>query len=375
MKPHVDVSQITKTIDAWGYASKRFIKRHDLALAVCIAIIVICFGSWLGWRNNKIIPGYPFPHFRYNSTDPLRFLANWDGPDYITIAKHGYQRIFDASFFPLYPLLIRLVHYVLPSYLLSALLISWGSFIGVLYFYAKILRHLGIVKTTTNLFYALLLLVLFPTGVFFIATYTESLFAFLALASIYAALKHRPLLCGVLLFFAAITHITGLPLIILDALILWEERLPIVQIASVAGAGVVSIAAYMAYMYSAFRDPLAFVTSQKKIHSWLGHNYYEMLKTTDALNIVFSLLLIASAWYYWNRRRSFSVYSILFLLIPAVGAQWGGFNRYVLAAFPIPIMLYEILKNRRQAYTAVLIVFSILWTLTLLQYAAGYIGS
>jgi hypothetical protein len=354
---------------------KRLVIRYDILFAALVAVSVIGLGTWLGWYNNKIIPAYPKAHFHYISSNPLSFLSNWDGPDYIAIAQHGYTTMMNTSFFPLYPLVVRVIYYVLRSYLMSALFVSWASFVGAIYFYTKILKRLGLVEPETNSILAILPFILFPTAVFFIATYTESLFAFFALASIYYALNRHYVLAGILLLLATMTHVTGLFLVVLDAMILWEEKVPIKRIAITILTGMVGLAIFMTYLYIRYHDALAFVKAQKQGHGWLGADYLRLITSTDVFNILFCILLIAAGVYYWNKRRSLAVYALLFLLIPILGAQWGGFNRYVLMAFPIPLMLYEALKDKRQLYTFILIVSSILWTYTLLQYAAGYIGS
>lgn len=360
-------SHVNKVIDV--------IKRNDLLIALFLGVAVIVIGSWLGWYNNKIIPLYPKPHFHYLSDNPLKFLSNWDGPDYINIAKHGYQNIYNASFFPLYPLLIRGFYYVVRSYLMSALMISWVSLVGAIYFFIKLIKQLGLATTQSGAATAVLFWLLFPTGVFLIATYTSSLYALLALSSIYFALSRRYLLSGILLFFATLTHITGVFVMVLDLLILFEQKLPLKKITATAIIGGAGIGAFALYSWLHFHDIFAFVKSQNQIHGWLHFDYVRLFATTDYLNALFVLLLLASAVYFWSRRKSFAIYSLLFLTIPLIGGIWGGFNRYVLTAFPIPLMIYGLFKKKRFFMTLILILSVMLYTYTLLQYAGGYIGS
>lgn len=359
----------------WFDVCKELVAKYDVLAALLITMALVIVSTWLGIHNNMVVPFFANPHFRYLSPNPLRFLSNWDGPDYIAIAKHGYRTLLHASFFPLYPLLIRGVYYLVRSYLMSALLISWGSLVGAIYFYIKIVKRLGIGGKESSRLLAVAPFILFPTGVFFIATYTESLFSLLALASLYMSLQKRYVWAGVLLFFVNLTHIPGIFVIIMDALVLWEERLPLRKITITVGMGTSGIAAYMVFLFARYHDALAFLKSQTQIHGWLGNDYYYLIRSTSFFNVLFSVLLIASAAYYWRTRKSFAVYSLLFLAIPIVGAQWGGFNRYVLVAFPVPLMLYEVFKERPRVYTFVIVASTVLWTYTLLQYAAGYVGS
>lgn len=360
-------SRINKVIDVT--------KRNDLCVALFLGLVVIIVGTWLGWYNNTIIPLYPNPHFHYLSSNPLKLLSNWDGPDYINIAKHGYQNILNASFFPFYPLLIRGFYYVVRSYLMSALFISWASLVGAIYFFIKLVKQLGLATSQSGSATAVLFWLLFPTGVFLIATYTSSLYALLALSSIYFALNRRYWLSGGLLFLATLTHITGVFVVVLDLLILFEQKLPLKKIAATAIIGFAGIGTFAMYSWLHLHDIFAFVKSQHQIHGWLHFDYTSLFTTTDYLNALFVLMLLASAVYFWSRRKSFAIYALLFLLIPLVGGIWGGFNRYVLTAFPIPLMIYGLVKEKRFLMTLILVLSVMLYTYTLLQYAGGYIGS
>jgi hypothetical protein len=62
-------------------------------------------------------------------------------------------------------------------------------------------------------------------------------------------------------------------------------------------------------------------------------------------------------------------------LIPAVGHQYGGFNRYVLMAFPLQLMAFEVLRKKTDLLYLTLIVMSSVWAYLVVQYVGGYIGS
>ena len=359
---------------AWYARGRALVYQYDIVVAVLCAVSVVALGVILGLRNDGMIAYRLGPNVHYSLAKPLSVLAHWDGLAYLKIARFGYKTMLDAGFFPLYPLMIRVLHAIINSYLLSALFISWIALIGAIYFYIKIIRHLGLVNRKTNLALAVAPFVLFPTAVFMIVTYTEGLFALFALASIYYALQKRYGLVGLFILLATLTHVTGAFLIVLDGLILSEENLPIKKILAAVAVGSSGLLMFMGYLYMRFHNPLEFLKSQTHIHGWLKANYLTLFHTTSYLNLLFVILLVAAAVYYWNRRRSFSVYCLLFLLIPLVGAQWGGFNRYVMMAFPVPIMLYEVFKGR-QIYILAILLTAIFWTYTLLQYAAGYISS
>lgn len=359
-------------------AFRESVKRHDLLLALLIAVTMIAAGTVLGWANNKVIPAYPKAHFHYTAepNNPLSFLSNWDGPDYLKIVHHGYKELFDVNFFPLYPLIIRGVSVVVRSALVSALLISWISLVGAIYFYIQILRREGVVRNTDETLRAVSMFVLFPTGIFLIATYTESVYALLALAAIYYALQRKYVRTSLLLLLTSACHITGIFVVVLAAIILWEQKEKLRNIIFTVCVGSLGLLAYMAYLWKYFHDPLAFIKSQKEIHEWLHHGYTNLITGADPFNILFVILLIVTAVYFWRRKRiSFAVYSLLLLTIPLVGRQYGGFNRYVLMAFPLQFMLYQWLRGKKQIYPYALACMAMIWTYFALQYAGGYIGS
>jgi len=255
----------------------------------------------------------------------------------------------------------------------SALLLSWFCFAGAIYFYLKIIKLIFNVTDNEEALRGLLFFILFPAAVFFLATYTEALFAFLALGAIYFALRRNYLAAVAFLLPTTATHLTGILVWILVILILLEQKVHISKVIWTAVIGSLGLVSYMIFLQIHFHDFLAFITSQKH-HGWLQHSYLDILTQAQFFNIVFMLLLVLAAIYWWHRRKSFSVYSLLFLLIPIVGRQYGGFNRYVLMAFPIPLMLYGYLRRKPVGYSLVVALSAIVWAYFLFQYAGGYIG-
>src|SRR6266545_1646178 len=65
----------------------------------------------------------------------LSFWNQWDAQRYLSIAQYGYKTPFDYAFFPLFPLLTRILTPPLGSgsYLLVGMLISNGALLGTLF--------------------------------------------------------------------------------------------------------------------------------------------------------------------------------------------------------------------------------------------------
>src|ERR1700677_1117403 len=140
---------------------------HDFILATVIGVCLIIGTLFLGLENNKVVPlnTDPAAHYLAEPSNPLRLLANWDGPDYLKIATHGYSSITETNFFPLYPLSIYVVKTIISSPLDAALIISWVCFILAIYYYLKLAKILFSLKTNAEALRAVALFVLFPTGI------------------------------------------------------------------------------------------------------------------------------------------------------------------------------------------------------------------
>src|SRR5438552_777431 len=89
---------------------------HHISLYFSIWILAILFISFLGFSA--------LPHSGNFSNDFLKSLGNWDGGHFLGIAQYGYKENFQYAFFPLYPLLIKVVNGIIQNYFWSAILIS-----------------------------------------------------------------------------------------------------------------------------------------------------------------------------------------------------------------------------------------------------------
>ncbi len=349
--------------------------RRDIYLALLVTISLVAVAVFLGWYNNRVVPLNPTTSARY-TLEPhnfLSFMSNWDGPSYLRLAKHGYTSPVETNFFPLYPLLIRVVNKLVGSPLVSALLIAWAALVGAVYFYLKIVRQLFKLPDNREAVKALLFFVLFPTGIFLLATYTESLFALAALGAIYFALSKRYLLAGGFTLLATATHINGLFVLLLVMLLLLEAGVKKGRILLSGIIGSLGLLGYMIFLANKFHDSLLFITSQKN-HGWFKTGYTNLITGADFFNVIFVVLLVLSIFYWQKRRLSLAIYSFLFLLIPLLGKQYGGFNRYVLMAFPMQFMVYNYSRRKPLAFYFALVAMTISWTYFLLQYAGGYTG-
>jgi hypothetical protein len=351
---------------------------QDFLLALAVAAILVSLVALIGQGSSLVLPQLDWPGFHYIG-DPhnvLTFMSNWDSPDYINIAISGYSSNFWVNWFPLFPITIHLAHLVIPSALWSALTVGWIFLVGALYFYIKVARHLLRIDGDIEPLTALMLFVLLPTGIFLVVPFAEGLLAMLGLGAVYFALQKRILPASVLAMLASATHITGIFFAVLVGLILLEEKVKWTKALGAVVVGSFGLLAYMTYLWDLMGRPLAFLESQQIFHHWTQAGVVGIVTNMSASNFLNAVLLIV-AYFYWKRRGrlSLGVFSLLFLTIPLVGHQYGGFDRYVLMAFPVPLMAYDFLRRRQQLLPYVYAFLGMAWAYNVILYTGGYIGS
>jgi hypothetical protein len=143
-------------------------------------------------------------------------LSPWQRYDalvYHQIAAHGYQAgVNTAAFYPLYPLVSRLV--ALPfggQIVLAQLVVSSVAFVVTLRSLYQLAR-LDVGPRAARL--AVWAMALFPSGFILLLPYTESLFLALALPSLWYARRGRPWTAGALALAAGLTRVHGLLLVL-----------------------------------------------------------------------------------------------------------------------------------------------------------------
>ena len=151
----------------------------------------------------------------------------WDALWYQHIAENGYAAgDGSTAFFPLYPLLSRIVSVpLLGNVVLAELLVSSAAFAAAMWLLYRLARLDSASVDTGSVAadrtagsrvalpvpqLAVLLTALFPVGFFLLAPYTEGLFLALTLASFWFARTNRPWAAGAAGFFASLTRAHGI---------------------------------------------------------------------------------------------------------------------------------------------------------------------
>lgn len=133
-----------------------------------------------------------------------------DSQHYLNIAEHGYVNTGDDRllivFFPLYPFLVRGVHFIVQNYLVSGLIVSNLCWV----FAGYLLYELALMDTDKRgALRALKYLCILPASFLFSAPLSDSLFLLLSVACVYAVRKNLYPVAGIIGLLAAFTRMPG----------------------------------------------------------------------------------------------------------------------------------------------------------------------
>jgi hypothetical protein len=339
-----------------------------LAFVVTRAVIIV-----IAELAAIIIGQRPGEHVSESTHTLLAVWGRWDAVHYLNIATNGYQGT-EAAFFPLYPALIRALGTLAGSHLIAGLVISNASFFfGLLFLYKLLELEWDRPTARHGIFFASI----FPSAIFFSAVYTESLFFMLTVASFYYMRKREWWLAGAIGFFAALTRVEGI-LLVVPFLIEWwgtYRSNPVNAFRNLwAGALIpLGLFAYMAYLWVLRGDPLYFSHVQVNwdrhfAPPWvsvfnsfdkIAHATVPQTVANQTLEIAFTLLMIGLLIVGWKKLRpSYIAYMGLSILIPMCTSSLMSMPRFALVLFPM-FAIMAILSEERPLINIAIVAFSL----------------
>lgn len=323
---------------------------------------------------------YRLPDFAPQSI-PLHQLVeswhHWDTGHYMWIATHGYDVAWRTAYFPLYPMLERLVMFATGDALVAGLLISNAAgLVMLVVLYQLICEDFTDEIASRTMLY----LVIFPTAFFFTAGYNEALFLCLVVLSFYALRHGYWWLAAIFGFFAGLTRSAGLLLLLpfCYEYLRWHDfSLRNLRLNSLSGILIVAATGlFSLYCYIHFHDALAFSHAQSHWQHVLrapwhgiigsikamiissGFVSFQSLRNMldlvpDLLVLVTIILGVVGPWRFPASHRVYSIYALvlyLFLqLFPVAGTglfPLQSVGRYMLEVFPAFIVLAYLGKSR-----------------------------
>ena len=310
-------------------------------------------------------------------------LSRWDSGNYALILSNGYKDPASAAFFPLYPLLGRIVNIFIHNPFVSLLIVSNVSFLfAVIFLYMLVRDRYGEECAGRAAFY----ISIFPTSFFFMSGLTESTFLLLAVLAFYYAEKEEWELSGIFGILCSMTRAVGIFMIVPIGLIyLSKKGYNIRRIGSDAIYVLLmplGIFIFMAILMMSGRPPLDFITAGhiwSRLYSWpwwdiarsvgqvsevtfleiLGGHFLIKLLLSIVLVSLFLILSFLSFFQLGAGYGAYSLISMLFFLSnPSRENPLYSGIRFIIVIFPVFVLLAKYGKNR---YADILIVtFSLL---------------
>lgn len=304
-------------------------------------------------------------------------FAAWDSGWYFDIARRGYYFSADGqssvAFFPLYPLLMRIVAWPFGgsdrALWLAGIGISYAAFVAALAVLHDLAERLTGSRESARR--AVLYIAVFPFSFFFARVYTESLFLLVSLLAVAAALRSKWWAAGVFGALAALTRPNGV-LIALPVLCLALAGRPDVRTLLKRGVALASIplalAGYSFYVYDLAGDPLAWMSAQRHWHYSLWHPPWRQLFSLATLieqhgpydvflssryapyqivhGTIAFLVLILTPFVFKRLGLALGAYTLAGVLVPLSASDLQGIGRYTAVLFPLFIVLGTLRSDR-----------------------------
>lgn len=331
----------------------------------------------------------PDAAWRVSRSPWLDLWARWDSGYYLSIASNGYRYIpgemTNVAFFPLYPVILRLLTLGSKSWLALAVVGTVLSHAFTLLAFYLLYRLVRLDDEPAVARRTVWFLAFFPASFFLSMVYTEALFLLLTVAAFYLVRRRQWLPAAVLGGLSALTRSIGFLLIVPLAVEWWQQR-PLrwrrLLLLLLIPAGLLI---FMVYLQLVFGQPLLFINAQG---SWgreiaplgLQERLHYLFVEADLwssirgnlVDILFAgagLILFAVAL--WRLRPSYVLYIAYGLGVPLATLQVFSMPRLLVVIFPLFILLARYLRHRRLvaavlAGSAVLLAYFVVrWSLWL----------
>ncbi len=312
------------------------------------------------------------------TTNMLQYWAKWDSGWYLTILRQGYSwispdRQSNIAFFPLYPILTKIVSFPFElNYFVAGLIVSNLALLGALFYLFALVKQ---EFNRTVAYRTVLFVVIFPLAFFYNTFYTESLFLLTLVASFYHARRNQWWAVGLWGFAAATTRFVGVALLIpLIMEYLAQREWKFTKIRTSIGWLLLiplGLASYMAYLKTHFANSLLFIAAESAWHRaytspWrlISETYWPLArhlsnyldpialaKILDFWYLIFYILAII-AIFLFLKKKSYGVLAVLLVLPALLSGTLESMPRYGMVIFPLYILLAVGARNivLRSAY-------------------------
>ncbi len=317
------------------------------------------------------------------------FLARWDGNWYIGIAHvgyHGFNYPASTAFAPMYPLLIKVLSGNNFAYMpLSAVLIANAfSFLGLYFLYKLVPLVLDETYRLKVCFAYMVFPILTLSG---LVAYSESIFLAFTIGSYYFWKTEKYLLASLLAVCSIFTRQLGILIIVIfvvDTLVGYVTKQHkdqdqqqnhkrilkrvLVLLTSVAGAG-----AFYLFYYLISGTPFILLEAQSffsnsfsplKVLPYVIVRFMadmpkeQAYTATVPIMLLMTIVIIATALFFFRKELSLSVYAIAQLLVYLSMSYPNSFFRWTASIFPIYLFFGYMLFDdwKKNAFVGILAV-------------------
>ncbi len=300
----------------------------------------------------------------------LRMWTEWDAGHYLRIATVGYRPrglpnddpLF-IVFFPGYPAVVKVVSFAVRNLVVSGLLVSAIASVGAGWLLYKLVR---LDADHDEAWRAVILLFTFPTAFFLAAPYSEAMFLFAVLATIYAARTNRWARAGLAGVIATATRVAGiavLPALAYAAMTSGGTLNARVRRLILVAVSVSGLAAYLVINQVVHHDAFWFLHVQRS--HWYQQPVPPWQPVVDAVRelidgqrdpaytVIFAsrlaafafavpVLVVATRWL----RRVDAIYGWAALLVVASTSWLISLPRYLLPIYPIFLVEAKLTRSR-----------------------------
>lgn len=288
------------------------------------------------------------------------FYARWDSYRYVEIAQHGYENPKLATFFPGYPLLMRVVDRTVLAVImdedgrdsrmaLAGIVVSAGcSLLAALGMYTLAYERLDQSQEMAGR--ATFYMLIFPTAMFMTQLYTESAYLAISLWGLVFAYRQRWWLAGGFCLYAALTRPTGMflffPMLTIWLNLWWIGHTPPKRTLLAVITPLLTFWLFNRYLaangidtFEAQQDfgryllhPYALLAFAQQV-GWMG------VESNGLVQIGLDIFLTLLATYFciveWNRHAGLALYGLAATWVSLATGQLVSQNRYILVVIPI----------------------------------------
>ena len=283
--------------------------------------------------------------------------SRWDTGFYVSIATEGYRYegvpLPSVAFFPLLPLLMRLLGGLTGDVVPAGILISNVALLAAMMLLYRLTdEQFGSSTASRAVWYTLI----FPMSFFGSAIYTESLFLLCAIGAFYAARRGHWAIAALLGVCLTMTRLVGIiiaPVLLVEWLMQRRRAdAPIPQFRALSAAFLapLGLLIYMVYLRQTFGDPLAFVHASAawaRVPQPVPQLINELLHASGGPNVLndwidllaVAAFLVLGIVLLTEERWSEGLFVVLGALIPLSSGLLMSQRRYMWILFPAFILL------------------------------------